>query len=269
MTHDTRQAARAAGDHPLVDGLARLGYAVNGVLHLLIAWITGQVALGSSGEADQSGALAYVRDAPGGALMLWIAVIGFAALALWQLLEAAVGAHGGDDRQRAMERGKALAKGAVYLALAFTSWQFARGGSSDSGERSADFTARIMQAPAGMWLVVLAGVAVAAVGGYHIYKGATKKFLQDLKGNASGDLGQGVVYAGRSGYIAKGAALIVVGGVFVTAALGQQPEEATGLDGAVKQLADQPYGTVLLLLVAVGLAAYGIYSLARAKYARM
>lgn len=269
MTHDTRQAARAAGDHPLVDGLARVGYAVNGVLHLLIAWITGQIALGSSGEADQSGALAYVRDAPGGGLMLWVAVVGFAALALWQLLEAAVGAHGGDDKERAVSRGKAVAKGLVYLVLAFTSWQFARGGSSDSGESSADFTTSIMRAPAGAWVVVLVGLVIAAVGGYHVYKGATGKFLEDLKATASGDLGRGVVYAGKAGYIAKGAALVIVGGVFVTAALGQQPEDATGLDGAIKQLAEQPYGTVLLLLVAVGLAAFGIYSLARAKYARM
>lgn len=269
MTHDTRQAARAAGNHPLVEGLARVGYAVNGVIHLLIAWITGQIALGSKGEADQSGALGYVKDAPGGAVMLWIAVTGFAALALWQLLEAAVGAHGGDDKERAVSRGKAAAKGLVYLALTFTSWQFARGGSSDSGERSADFTTGLMHAPAGKWVVVLLGLVIAAVGGYHIYKGATNKFLEDLAGNASGDLGQGVVYAGRAGYVAKGAALIVVGGVFVTAALGQHPEEATGLDGAVKQLAEQPYGTVLLLLVALGLAAFGIYSLARAKYARM
>jgi hypothetical protein len=72
-----------------------------------------------------------------------------------------------------------------------------------------------------------------------------------------------------AGYVAKGVALVVVGGLFVFAALQSDPEEATGLDGALKVVAEQSYGTVLLLLVALGLAAYGVYSFARARFARM
>lgn len=269
MTNQARRAAAVASDHPAVETLARIGYAVSGVLHLLIGWITAQVALGGGGEADQGGALEMVRQAPGGGLMLWVAVAGFAALALWQLLDAAIGAHGSDDKERAAARAKAAGKGVMYAALAFTSWQYAKGRSSDSSESSADFTASLMQAPAGKWLVVALGLAVVVVGGYHIYKGATRKFLEDLQGNAPGDLGTGVTYAGMTGYIAKGVAFVVVGGLFVTAALQSDPDKATGLDGAMKTIAEQAYGTVLLLLVAVGLAAYGVYSFARARYARM
>ena len=212
MTNEAKRAARVASDNPAIETLARVGYAVSGLIHLLIGWITAQIALGSKGEADQGGALEYIRDAPGGGLMLWIAVIGFAALGLWQLLDAAVGAHGTDDKERAAGRLKAVGKGVMYLALAFTSWQFAKGGSSDSGKSSSDFTQKLMEAPAGKWLVVLLGLAVVVVGGYHVYKGATQKFLEDLQGNAAGDLGRGVTLAGTIGYVAKGIAVGIIGG---------------------------------------------------------
>lgn len=270
VTDEARQAAQKASDNSALETLARIGFAVSGLLHLLMGWITGQIALGAGGEeADQGGALEYLRDAPGGGLMLWLAVAGFAALGLWQLLEAAVGGHGGDDKERAASRGKALAKGVMYLALGWTSWQFAKGGSSDSGETSSDFTASLMEAPAGQWLVVGLGVAIAAVGGYHIYKGATKKFREDLAGGPGGDLSRGVDMAGMIGYIAKGVAFLVMGFVFVRAAMESDPEQATGLDGAIKTMAGQPFGTALLIVVAIGLACYGVYSFFRARYAKM
>ena len=43
-------AAAQAGDHPIVEWGARLGYAASGVLHLVLAWLIVQIAIGS---ADQ------------------------------------------------------------------------------------------------------------------------------------------------------------------------------------------------------------------------
>ena len=48
-----------------------------------------------------------------------------------------------------------------------------------------------------------------------------------------------------------------------------QPGKATGLDGALRSLRDLPAGPVILLAIALGLAAYGVYSFARARYARV
>ncbi|MGL4177935.1 MAG: DUF1206 domain-containing protein [Dermatophilaceae bacterium] len=38
---------------------------------------------------------------------------------------------------------------------------------------------------------------------------------------------------------------------------------------ALKTLREQPFGPVLLTAVAVGIAAYGVYSIARARHARI
>ena len=60
-----------------------------------------------------------------------------------------------------------------------------------------------------------------------------------------------------------------VGVLFVAAALKQHVGKTTGLDGALKSLRDLPAGPVILILIALGLACYGVYSFARARYARV
>lgn len=264
LSSGAEQTARRLADHPWLERLARIGFVGSGLIHLIIGWIAARVALGDGGgDADQSGALQAVRDAPMGAVLLWICVVGFVALAIFQLLEGIVG--GGELSDRA----KAIGKGVLYAALGATSFTVARGGSSDSSETSTDFTATLLEAPAGRLLVGAVALAVMATGGYHIYKGLTKKFLEDLTTTGGGQVGRGVEIAGMVGYAAKGVALVVMGILFGLAAWQSDPEEATGMDGALKTLAEQPFGVVLLLVVALGLMLYGLYSFARARYARL
>ena len=55
---DVKAASRRAGDHPALETAARIGYAVNGVLHIIIGAIALRLAFGAKGaSADQSGAL--------------------------------------------------------------------------------------------------------------------------------------------------------------------------------------------------------------------
>ena len=62
-------------------------------------------------EADQGGALQEVRDAPFGEVLLWGAVVGFLALAVFQLLDGLV--RGGELTDRV----KALSRAALYAVL--------------------------------------------------------------------------------------------------------------------------------------------------------
>ena len=260
-TDDVKQAAAQAGDHPALETAARLGYAVNGIVHLLIAWLALQVAwFAGGGSADQSGAMQTLTGNDVGRVILWIAVLGFLGLGLWQVTEAIVG------RGETSDRVKAAAKAVVYLFLAFSCFSYARnGGGSSSSQQSVDFTASLMDKPFGRILVGAVGVLVFGVGAYHVYKGARKKFLGDLREHP----GQWVVRAGMFGYIARGVAFALVGVLFVLAAVHTQPGEATGLDGALRTLRDAPFGQVLLTLVALGFASFAVYLFARAKYARV
>jgi hypothetical protein len=266
MDHqDVKQAASRAADHPALEAAARVGYATSGLLHLLIGWITLQVAFGGGGKnADQSGALASLAGNGAGKAALWVGVVGFAGLAIWQLTDAVI-AHPGDDKDAWGGRAKAFGKAVVYLALAWSAFNFARGRSSNSRSQSVDFTAKLLDKPGGRALVVVIGLAIIGVGIYHVYKGWTKKFLEDLKDHP----GTWATRAGRVGYIAKGVALVIVGFLFAAAGFHKEAKEASGLDGALKSLRDEPFGTVLLVVMAAGFAAYGLYSFARAKHAKV
>src|SRR5450756_1150183 len=253
---DVAGVANRVERHPALQIGARVGYAVNGVLHLLIAWIALHVAWIASGKsADQSGALQTLAGSSLGRLALWVAGLGFLALGLWQLASALAVRTGGESSKWAI-KAKGIAKAVVYLVLAWTSFSFAKGQPSSSKAQSADFTATLLQHTGGRLLVAVIGVVVIGVGGYHVMKGWTKKFLRDLAENP----GILATRAGVVGYVAKGVALAVVGVLFVSAAVQNSSSRATGLDGALRSLRQQAVGPWLLTAVALGIAAYGVYS---------
>jgi type IV secretory pathway VirB2 component (pilin) len=262
---DVAGVANQVEGHPALQIGARVGYAVSGVLHLLIAWIAFQIAWTASGKsADQSGALQTLAGSSPGRLALWVAVLGLLALGLWQLASALAVRAGGESSRRAT-KAKGIAKAVVYLVLAWTSFSFAKGQPTSSKAQSADFTATLLQHSGGRLLVAVIGVVVIGVGGYHVMKGWTKKFLRDLAENP----GIVATRAGVVGYVAKGVALAVVGVLFVSAAVQNSSSKATGLDGALRSLRQQAVGPWLLTAVALGIAAYGVYSFARSRHARV
>ena len=140
---------------------------------------------------------------------------------------------------------------------------------SGSGEQTSSLTAGLLGSPGGRVLVIAVGLAVAVIGGYHIYKGASRRFEDELRPTADHKIGAAVTATGMIGYIAKGVALLVVGVLFGWAALGSDPEKATGLDGAVQTIAALPAGAVLLCIVGAGLMLYGVYSVLCARYASL
>ncbi|WP_085873948.1 DUF1206 domain-containing protein [Nocardioides sp. PD653] len=251
-------AATRAGDHPVIEWGARLGYAASGVLHLVIAWLAVQIATGSGGQASQSGALAAVAHQPFGLFLLWVLAIGFALLAIWQVTELFTA-------REAFDKAKAGGKAVMYAALSYTSFVFALGGHTSSNKQTQDFTHTLMDAPAGRVLIGVVGLGVIGIALYHVYKGWKQKFLSDLQEHP----GRWAVVAARVGYIGKGIALLAVGVLFIAAAFHHQVGKTTGLDGALKSLRDLLAGQAILIGVALGLAAYGIYSFARARYARV
>lgn len=251
------------------ENAARVGYAASGVLHLLVGYIILRLALGSGGSADQSGALATLAGQTGGKVVLWIAAIGLFALALWHLAESVVGSkpgeRTGDDDSPAWKRAKSIGLAIANAAIAFSALQYAMGSGQSSGQQNSGMSAQLMQSGGGKLLLILVGLGVAAVGGYHVYKGATKKFFKDLR--VSG--GTGVTAVGMAGYIAKGLVLGGAGLLVIIATLQADPAKASGLDAAVKTLGQAPFGKFLLILAAVGIAAFGAYSFVRSRYGRM
>ena len=263
-----KSTARATRNSRPLHFLARLGFAVSGLLHALIGVIAIGVATNpGAGEADQSGALGELASTPGGVFLLWVVVIGLAALGLWLLISAFLN-PGLRGRKRVARTVSQLGKAIVYFVLAFSALTFARGQTMNSATSTRDLSAKLLAAPGGVLVVLLVGVAVFGVGIYCLVKGVGRGFERDLRLPA-GTAGRATVASGVVGYVAKGIALGAVGVLFVVAAATVNPEGADGLDGALRALASLPLGVVILVLVGAGFIAYGVYSFVRARFAHM
>lgn len=257
MDRSVRSSAAKAQDSPALETGARLGYAASGVLHLLLAWVAIQLVVGHAATADQTGALESLATTGPGKGLLWVVLTGFVLLAVWHVTEVVA--------RRGRGRVKPAAKAVVYLALAWTTFRVIQGTAANGNQQSVRTTDALMSHPGGRLLVAAIGVAIVAVAVHHVLKGWRSRFLSDLRAHP----GTQVVVAGRVGYAAKGVALLVIGVLFVSAAATADPAKAQGLDGALRTLLTLPLGRVLVGAVALGLAAYGIYSFARARYARV
>lgn len=246
--------------------LARVGFAVNGLLHILIGFIAIGVATGAGGKADQSGALGQIASTPGGVFVLWTTAIGLAALGVWLIVGAFVAPS--TDKKKVAHSVAEAAKGVAYLAIGGTALTFAQGGSSD-GESSVDSaSAMLLATPGGVIVLLILGLAVVGIGVYFVVKGVKRSFLDDIVLPA-GKRGKPVVVLGIVGYVAKGIALAFAGVLVAIAAVRADPSQAAGLDGSLKALAELPLGQIILVLIGLGFVAYGIYCFARARLARL
>ncbi|RDH74566.1 DUF1206 domain-containing protein [Mycolicibacterium moriokaense] len=258
-----------ATDSKAFEYTARAGFAASGVLHLIFGYIILRLAFGDGGNADKSGALGTLAGQPGGAVILWVAAVGLFALGLWYIAETIIGSKPNEgsrhDDSAAYKRVKSAAMAVVNISLAFSAARFAMGGGKSDSQQNAGLSAQLMQSGWGKALLIVVGLGVVAVGGYHVYKGASKKFMEELK--TSG--GTGVTVVGVTGYVAKGIVLAGAGILVTVATLQADPSKSSGLDAAVKTLGQAPFGKFLLILAALGIAAYGAYSFVRSRYSRM
>ena len=246
----------------------RLGLAAYALVHLLIAWIALQVAWTTdSGSADSTGALRTLGDSSFGTALLWAVAVGMAALVCWQILDAAIGHTRHDGFTRIRKRVTSAGRAVIYGLLGYQAVTIATGSGSGGGNTEDSLTARLMNATGGQWLVGAVAVAIIGIGVALAIKGASCRFTKDLQPAAtSGRTGGTVVTVGQLGYIAKGVALAIIGGLFVWAAATHDAQKAGGLDEALKTLLDQPFGAWLLTVVALGIAAFGVYCIAWARW---
>ncbi|GAA3636013.1 DUF1206 domain-containing protein [Microlunatus ginsengisoli] len=237
--------------------LIGIGLVSYGLVHIVLAWLAGKVALGGGGDASSQGAMRQLAKQPLGAVLLWVMAIGLFSLVLWQVLVAIVGQESPDPKRRLARRASSIGRAIVYAALGVIAVRVAIGsGGSSSGSAEDTASSKLMHLPAGRFLVAAVGIAIVAVGVSQVVKGIRRKFIErDLDGSAPRPVG----VLGSVGWIAKGIVLGGIGVLFLVAAITYDAKKAGGMDQALTALRDQPFGPVLLFAVAAGLAAFGVY----------
>jgi hypothetical protein len=264
----TAVTARRAARSGWLEFLTRTGFVGYGILHLAIAWLALEIVGHKPARADQSGAFELLgRGAFGHVLLIAIAV-GLAAMALWQLLLAIIGVYPGNHP--GFERVASIGRVAVYGFLLWTDLQVLSNPATSSAASQKSATAGVLAHTGGRLLVALAGLVVLGIGIGMIWYGAKKKFAAKLAlGTVAPQTRRQVLRLGQFGYIARGVAFGIVGLLLMRGALAANAARSGGLDGALRTLAAQPAGTVLLAAVAIGFAAFGVYCFFQARYRKV
>jgi Domain of Unknown Function (DUF1206) len=254
----------------VVDVLGRIGLVGYGVVHLVVAWLSLQVAFGvPDAPADAEGAVGTIARTPGGAFALAIAAIGLLAFALWQVTAAAIGFRWASGNERMRKRVGAVAKAIAMTGLAVIVVNYLTGMGSGGETTVQNAAADVLALPAGRALLALAAAVILTIAGAMTYTGVRRTFMGDLDVRR---LAPGVQHAievvGAIGHLARALALAVVGVLAGAAALFADPARAGGLDAALRALGTTGLGTWLLAVVAAGFAAFGLFCMADAATRR-
>lgn len=266
MAVDPGRLARKTENSDVLDHAVRVGLVAYGIEHLLIAWLAVNLALGDrSGSVSGKGALKELASTGLGRTSLYVVAAGFAALVVWQATEAWFGHRTDDGLTRLRRRLVSAGKAVFYGALGYGALKLAMGSSSS---KSADaWSAKLMAQPYGAALVGLVGLVILSVAIAFLFLGWTERFREHLgPGGTVGKDGSAYVIFGKVGYLAKGISFAVVAGLFLWAAWSHDPEKSGGLDQALSQVLRQPFGPLLLGLIAAGIACYGLFCFAWAKH---
>lgn len=267
---DVKNSARRASESQGMAAFARIGLASRGFIYIVIGWLAIQIALGhSDNQANQRGAIAEVAQQPLGKLVLWLLGFGLAAYALWRLSEAAFGTAA--DGRKTTSRLKSLGRGIIYASFAVTTFLYIAGNPGKStSQKQQSTTAKLLHHSYGQWLVAIAGLVIIGFGAGMIVTGAKKKFTKNLQMHRlTGTTRDAVVRLGMVGYIARGVVFVIIGILVIDAAVTYDPKKSSGLDGALRTLAHQSWGAVLLWFLALGLVAFGVYGFATAKWGKV
>lgn len=268
----SREAEHDARRSDLLAWAVRGGLVGYGLLHLLVAWVAVHLVLTpDKGTVTGRGALAELAGQTSGRITMVALAVGFAVLTVWQLIATAVGYHGSGTWMRPLERFAALCRAVMWGYLAVMTTKLAIEGGSGSGSRGGSpktTTATVMSWPLGTWLVALVGAVVVGVGiGLAVF-GWRAGFVDQLDQRARSQDARRVpiVVLGRIGYVTKGLALIVIGGLLAWAAWTHDPHKSGGLDRALRELVGGHLGKVAIIVVAAGLACYALFLLGRARH---
>ncbi|MFF4243037.1 DUF1206 domain-containing protein [Streptomyces sp. NPDC001822] len=273
-TNASGQARRAARSRAMDIG-ARAGFVARGVIYLLVGILALRIAFSDGGgkQADRGGAIAEIAEKPFGSVLLWALGLALAGMALWRLSEALFG-QAGADGDKPGKRAMAAARFVFYAFVSYSVLSYAAGdtssGSGSSDRQTDDVTARALEWTGGQWIVGIAGAVVTGAGLWIAFRALARKYHKHLKmAEMSKRTRQAVDVVGVFGGTVRGAVFATAGGFAIAAAIQHEPGRAKGMDDTLRSFTETPAGPWLLVLIALGLAAFGLFSWANARWRKI
>jgi hypothetical protein len=198
-------------------------------------------------------------------------VVGLLAFAAWRVLQATRDVdHHGNNLKGLTIRAGLLAGGLVNGALAFFAFGLLVSGiktSGNSGGQTKDWLAHLLSWEHSNLLVYLVALIPLGVGIAHIIKGWKASF--DKYFDADEDVMRYVRPVSRFGLIARGVVFIEIALLLGVSGSAYQAVDPPGMKEALDALQRLPAGWLVLIVMALGLIAFSVYSFSEAFWRKI
>ena len=249
---------------------AKMGYAARGVIYLTIGLLAFLSAMGWQGEKTGSkGAILSINEQPFGELLLLVLVVGLFGYIVWRFIQGITDTdnHGSSFKGLAIRAGLIISA-ISHSVLAFWVIKLLFHETDDNSGQSASSTAsEYLSSDRVTVLFAIIGVAVVVVGIAHLIKGFKSGFKKYIDFPA--EKKQWLVPICRFGLISRGVVWCIIGWIILRSTFVAGSSEDKGISEAFEWLSSAPYGSWLIIIVSIGLFAFGIYSFIEALYRRI
>lgn len=246
----------------------RLGYVVEGLVYIVVGLLATEAAIGAGGRiTDIKGAFQAIGRAPFGMLALLFVIAGLFGYAGWRIVSTITDAERrGDQPTPKLLRIADFVEGLVYCSFGIWVAKYVARGYADSSDQTPHVTNRLLQLPAGRWVVIAAGLVMLSYAIYQFYSAFARKYLERLDLNAAGRARPWIERLGGFGVGARAAVFTMIALLMIRAGIDFDPTRAGGIEKSLVVIASQPAGSIMFTLVATGLIAYGILQIVTARY---
>ncbi|WP_430788672.1 DUF1206 domain-containing protein [Virgibacillus flavescens] len=251
---------------PWVRWYSRIGFSAKGTVYALIGIISMLAAVGIGQKSGQQGAIASIASKPFGELIIWVIVLGLTGYITWLITQVIIE----PDNVETRFKGILIRMGFFFYALIYMgiAAKFAtiamRSGQSGSSKQA--WMAKVIEMPFGRVIIGLIGLGILIFAAVQIIRGITGSYLKELKTHEMEKYEQFVLSViGKIGYIARGLTFGVLGGFIAHAGWIAEPNSVTGIDSALAQISQEPYGKTMLGIISLGLLLYGIFTIFEGK----
>jgi hypothetical protein len=255
-----------------IEWIARSGYLAIGIVYSLLGLLAIHAALTAARTPNTRDVLSTIGNVPFGPVLLGLLAIGLASYAVWRFVQAWWDTERrGRDWRGAFLRVCYAISGAAYVLFAYAAIRAAIGVAGQNGESARrEGAAELLQWPGGWFVLLVIGGTLIGVGITHFVKAYNAKFMHDYEhtemSQAERDWAKPI---GRFGLTARGVTFCLIGVFVMLAGWQTNAGEVKGLGDAFETVAAQPFGQVMLLVIATGFVAYGVFCISQARYRRI
>lgn len=249
------------------------GYTTKGVIYVLIGGFAVASIVGiAAGTAGPKGVIEWIGTNPFGQVLLGLTGLGLLAYALLRWYTAVFDRKNeGTDAKGITKRIAWAISGTSYGVLAVFAFRQLFGGNGGSGGMDKqDMISRLLEPAYGQWLVGIVAVIFGGVACYQLYRAVTDKHMKHIEGQrVSDEVEDTFRRTGRVGLIARFVVFGIIAYFLLRAALSASAGKFKGTAEAIASLKSNDYGSSLVIIVGVGLIAYGLFMFVRARYERV